>query len=850
MKISGHVEAIINAAFNEAKVRNHEYLTPEHILYAALAFDEVQGVLVSCGANVDQLRSGMENYFEQKVPVTSDMGDPTQTVGFQSVIERAVLHSQSARKDMIDVADILVSLYEEERNYCAYYLRKAGVKRYELLESLSHGYDEDGAYSYKKTRDDPPREDGGKFAGMPDEDPVDPGHKNRANKKSALERYATELTALARDHKLEPLIGRDDELDRTVQVLCRRLKNNPVHVGDSGVGKTAITEGLAQRIVAGKVPPTLKNFSIYSLDMGALVAGTKYRGDFEERVKRVIEEMLKKEKAILFIDEIHTLVGAGSVSGGALDASNLLKPALTSGRLRCIGSTTHEEYGKFFDKDRALSRRFQKIDINEPSEADAIAILKGLRSKYEDYHHVRYSDAAVEGAVRLSAQFITERRLPDKAIDVIDEAGAYVRIEAYKRSGHSAGNDEASGEMTSNAADMPDTADGGNADDGTADGGMTANDKNIRDMAADSGGAAEAASVTVQNGSVEIIDIGLPVIETVVSKIARIPERSVGETEKDRLRDLEAKLKTRIFGQDEAVAAVVRAVKRSRAGFRAEHKPVANFLFAGPTGVGKTELARQLADILGVAMFRFDMSEYQEKYTVSRLIGSSPGYVGYEDGGQLTDAVRKQPHAVVLLDEIEKAHSDIYNILLQIMDYATLTDNQGRKADFRNVIFIMTSNAGAREIGKGLIGFGDRIMDDSAVDNAVEKIFTPEFRNRLDAVVRFGRLSREIMTSIVRKELDAFTKQLTEKDVNLTVTAACVDRLADDGYSKEFGARNVGRLIEDKIKGFFVDEVLFGSLSSGGGATVDWRDGEYRMDVDGQDMDEADVAAPVTEALG
>jgi ATP-dependent Clp protease ATP-binding subunit ClpA len=792
MKISGHVEAIINAAYNEAKIRNHEYLTPEHILYAALAFDEVQGVLVSCGASVEQLKIGMEHFFKQKVPINLATEDPTQTVGFQSVIERAVLQSRSSQKEMIDVADILVSLYDEERNYCAYYLRKVGVKRLELLEVLSHGYDGDGEAGGRRqrSREELLRE-ADKFAGIPeDAEPGDSAQKNRVAKKSALERYTTELTALAREHKLEPLIGREAELERTVQVLCRRLKNNPVHVGDSGVGKTAITEGLAQRIVTGQVPPTLKDFSIYSLDMGALVAGTKYRGDFEERVKRVVEEILRKEKAILFIDEIHTLVGAGSVSGSALDASNLLKPALTSGRLRCIGSTTHEEYGKFFDKDRALSRRFQKIDISEPTEADAIAILRGLKSKYEDYHKVRYSDEAVEGAVRLSAQFITERRLPDKAIDVIDEAGAFVRIEAYKREEKEA----AAGET---------------------------------DAAVETG----AAPVTAQDGSVSVIDVGLPVIETVVSKIARIPERSVCETERDRLWNLESKLKGRIFGQDGAVTSVVKAVKRSRAGFRAEHKPVANFLFAGPTGVGKTELARQLADILGIAMFRFDMSEYQEKYTVSRLIGSSPGYVGYEDGGQLTDAVRKQPHAVVLLDEIEKAHQDVYNILLQIMDYATLTDNQGRKADFRNVIFIMTSNAGAREIGRGLIGFGDRIVDESAVDSAVEKIFTPEFRNRLDAVVRFGHLSREIMVSIVRKELDAFSKQLAEKNVTLTVTAACVEKLAEEGYSREFGARNADRLIEDKIKNFFVDEVLFGRLSSGGGATVDYRDGEYRMDV-------------------
>ena len=804
MKISGHVQAIIDAAYNEAKLRNHEYLTPEHILYAALAFDEVQGVLFSCGANLEQIKFGMENYFEQKMPVATAV-EPAKTVGFHSIIERAVRQSRSAQKEMIDVADILVSLYDEERCYSAYYLRKAGVKRLELLQVLSHSYGNDFISNSGK-------EGGGeKYAGIPDDDQND-SQRVRANKKSALERFAVDITALAREQKLEPVIGREEELDRTVQVLCRRLKNNPIHVGDSGVGKTAITEGLAQRIVAGKVPPTIKGYSIFSLDMGALVAGTKYRGDFEERVKRVVEEMLKKEKTILFIDEIHTLIGAGSVSGSALDASNLLKPALTSGRLRCIGSTTHEEYNKFFEKDRALSRRFQKIDINEPSEADAISILMGLKSKYEDYHHVHYSDEAVETAVRLSAQFITERRLPDKAIDVIDEAGAYARIEAYKK-------------QVSESAD-----------------GMTANESEavylsenrqrvilLKTQAADDVSDKDRSS-TVQNGHVETIEISLPLIESVVSKIARIPQRSVIESEKDKLRDLEKRLKERIFGQDEAVAAVVKAVKRSRAGFRADGKPVANFLFAGPTGVGKTELARQLAEIMGVAMLRFDMSEYQEKYTVSRLIGSSPGYVGYEDGGQLTDAVRKQPHAVVLLDEIEKAHPDIFNILLQIMDYATLTDNQGRKADFRNIIFIMTSNAGAREIGKGLIGFTERIMDDSAVDDAVEKIFTPEFRNRLDAVVRFGHLSREIMVSIVRKELDAFTSQLAEKNVTLTVTGNCVDKLAEEGYSREFGARNAGRLIEDKIKSFFVDEVLFGRLCGGGSAVVDWHDG-YCMDV-------------------
>ncbi|MCL1928013.1 MAG: ATP-dependent Clp protease ATP-binding subunit ClpA [Treponema sp.] len=808
MKISRHVQAIINAAYNEAKVRNHEYLTPEHILYAALSFDEVQGALNACGANLDQLRSGMENYFEQKVPHVNN-SEPTQTVGFQNVLERAVIQSQSSRKDTLEVADILVSLFDEERNYCAYYLRKAGVRRYDLISVLSHGIDAEIPDTISAGGGETRRDDRTK-----PEDEADADPKKAPLKKTALEKYATELTAMAREGKLEPVIGRESELDRTVQVLCRRFKNNPVHVGDSGVGKTAITEGLAQRIVAGKVPPTLKDFFIFSVDMGALIAGTKYRGDFEERVKRLVEEILKKDRAILFIDEIHTLVGAGAVSGNALDAANILKPALSTGKLRCIGSTTHEEYGKFFEKDRALSRRFQKIDINEPSEEDAVAILRGLKNKYEDYHKVHYSEEALESAVKLSAQYITERRLPDKAIDVIDEAGAFVRIEAYKKQSTETLpaelNTETAGEVH---VEVQSTSQGKTQ----AENSMP--DKN------------DTQSETVQEGTVDFIGIGTVEIETVVSKIARIPEKSVGISEKDRLKSLEENLRLRVFGQDEAVTSVVKAVKRSRAGFRAPDKPVANFLFVGPTGVGKTELARSLAGILEVPMHRFDMSEYQEKHTVSRLIGSPPGYVGYEEGGLLTDAVRKQPHGVVLLDEIEKAHEDIYNILLQIMDYATLTDNNGRKADFRNIVLIMTSNAGAREIGKSLIGFGERINDESAVDGAVEKTFTPEFRNRLDAVVRFGHLSREIMISIINKELDLFKSQLAEKNVTLEITDGCINRLAEEGYSREFGARNAGRLVEEKIKTFFVDEVLFGALSEGGRAMADYADGEYRITV-------------------
>jgi ATP-dependent Clp protease ATP-binding subunit ClpA len=800
MKISRHVQAIINGAYNEARVRNHEYLTPEHILYAALSFDEVQGVLGACGADIPVLRGGMETFFKSKVPV-KESSEPTQTVGFHAVLERAVLQSQSASRDVLDVADILVSLYDEERNYCSYYLRKSGVTRLTLLKTLAHGYKGADERVFKFIRSD-----AGDEGGQQEKAEADGEREPKQQKKSFTERFLTDVTALAREGGLEPVIGREEELSRTIQVLCRRMKNNPIHVGDSGVGKTAVTEGLAQRIVAGDVPPLLKDFSIMSLDMGALVAGTRYRGDFEERIKRVVEELLKREKIILFIDEIHTLVGAGAGSNGALDASNILKPALVSGKLRCIGSTTHEEYNKFFNKDRALSRRFQKIDIAEPSEADAIKILQGLKPKYEDYHRVTYSDRAIESAVKLSAQYITERRLPDKAIDVIDEAGAFTRIQADLHTNQTETQGTDAPEMLSDSAFS-------GAFSGTY-------------------GAASGAAVAAHEDGVPFTTtaIDTETIERIVSKMARIPERKVGENEKDRLRTLEERLKEQVYGQDKAVAEVVKAVKRSRAGFRAGEKPVASFLFVGPTGVGKTELARRLADLLGVTMHRFDMSEYQEKHTVSRLIGSPPGYVGYEDGGLLTDAVRKQPHCVLLLDEIEKAHGDIYNILLQIMDYATLTDNTGKKADFRNTVFIMTSNAGARNIGKPLIGFGDREQDDRAVRDAVDKTFTPEFRGRLDAIVTFDHLSREIMVSIVQKELDLFRTQLAEKNVTLTVTGACVGQLAEEGYSRETGARNTSRMIEDKIKSFFVDEVLFGALSEGGNATVDW-DGEYRFSV-------------------
>ncbi len=670
------------------------------------------------------------------------------------------MQSQSSGKEEVQIPDLVVSLYDEERTYAGYLMRKLGIKRLQLLEVLSHGVSDEDLEP-----DSLPEEE-------TEERTEEGGREKHAARPGTLERFATDLTAMAAAGKLEPVIGREAEIERTVQVLSRRLKNNPIHVGDAGVGKTAITEGLAQRIAAGDVPPKLKGYTIWSLDMGALLAGTKFRGDFEERVKKVIDLLLKKEKAILFIDEIHTIVGAGAVTGSTLDASNLLKPALTSGKLRCIGSTTYDEYNKIFEKDRALSRRFQKIDIVEPTIPETVEILKGLRSKYEEYHDVRYSDETLEIAVKLAAQFITERKLPDKAIDVIDEAGALARIRAYKVN---------------------------------------------------------------QEAEVQTIDITPHDIEMVIAKIARIPERTVTSSEKDKLATLEGSLKQEVFGQDQAIEAVVKAVKRSRAGFRAPDKPIANFLFVGPTGVGKTELARQLSKHLGVALHRFDMSEYQEKHTVSRLIGSPPGYVGYEEGGLLTDAIRKTPNSVVLLDEIEKAHPDIYNILLQIMDYATLTDNQGRKADFRNVILIMTSNAGARDIGKPLIGFGDQEVSASALDEAVERAFSPEFRNRLDAVVHFNNLPMEVIERIVKKAIEEFGTQLAEKHVTLKAEDSVIRFLAERGYSREFGARNISRLVEDQIKTVFVDEVLFGRLEHGGTAVARLENDKIVFDITPRD---------------
>jgi len=742
MNINDDVQSLINAAYFDARERHHEYLTPEHLLYATLFFETARDIFKSCGIDIDVLRQDLENYLDTKVPVVKN-AEPVQSLGFQTVIERAVLHTQTSSKDVVDIGDILVSIFDDSRSHAAFFLKKSGLSRLDLLTVIS-----DPAFNADRRE--------GSEGGEENLDEGAPKEKTKGAN-NILSMFTRDLTQAAAEGKLEPLIGRHDLIERTIQVLCRRMKNNPILVGDPGVGKTAIAEGLAQAIAEGRVPRILKGFKLFSLDMGSVLAGTRFRGDFEERIKKVIAALEAQEKVILFIDEIHTIVGAGAVSGGSMDASNLLKPALASGKLRCMGSTTYDEYKKYFDKDHALSRRFQKIEVDETSKEETYEILSGLKDRYEKFHNVRYSEESLKAAVDLSSQYITDRFLPDKAIDVIDEAGAFVRIKNFKE-----GSDDSEPEV------------------------------------------------------IDDVTVG-----KVVARIARIPEKSISSSEKQKLKDLEGELKKRIFGQDRAVSEVAQAVKRSRAGFRDPGKPVASFLFVGPTGVGKTELARQLADILGVSLIRFDMSEYQEKHTVSRLIGSPPGYVGYEEGGLLTDAVRKTPHAVLLLDEIEKAHQDVYNVLLQMMDYATLTDNQGRKADFRNVIIIMTSNAGAREVGKPLIGFGEREVTDAAIQDAVEKAFAPEFRNRLDKIVTFNKLPLEVVKMIVDKEVAAFNQQLAEKKVSLSLSDACTSWIAEKGYSPEFGARNVSRLFQEKVKNFFIDAVLFGDLENGGTAIAD-----------------------------
>jgi len=738
MEIQEELNRILAVAFADARSRKHEYLTPEHILYASLFFEVGAGIVNRCGANIELMKKELETYLNERVP-KAPKNDPVPSLGFQDLMERAVVHTAAAEKKLLEIGDLYAALLEEKESFAAYLMQREGVSRFTLLNVISHGGEaeaEGTEVAAEKTKG---------ANGRKKESPA-------GKTGDFLKLYTCELTDKARAGESEPLIGRDDILERTLQVLCRRFKNNPVHVGDPGVGKTAITEGLAQRVVLGKVPPALKNIRIYALDLGALLAGTRYRGDFEERLKKVLAALQSEKNAVLFIDEIHAIIGAGSVSGGSLDAANILKPVLAQGKLRCIGTTTHEEYKKYFEKDRALSRRFQKIEIPEPSIDETYEILLGLRRRYEEYHQVTYADEVLRAAAELSGKFINDRFLPDKAIDVIDEAGALARMNAAAKTGP--------------------------------------------------------------------VVISVDDVEQVVSRIAKVPRRSVSVSENKNLRLLETELKARIFGQDEAVEKVAWAIKRSRAGFREADKPVAKFLFAGPTGVGKTELARQLADVLSVPLLRFDMSEYQEKHTVSRLVGSPPGYVGYEEGGLLTEAVRKSPYAVLLLDEIEKAHADIFNTLLQVMDYATLTDNSGRKADFRSVVLIMTSNAGAKELGKAMVGFQGEPLS-GAVTIAVEKLFSPEFRNRLDAIVTFKNLDEAVVARIVRKMIGEFSQQLEQKKVALRVSPAAIAWVARRGFSQIFGAREVARLVQEKIKNPFVDEVLFGRLKSGGAASIE-----------------------------
>lgn len=766
MNLSPQLQKIIATAFDNARKLKHEFITPEHLLDASLNYSFVCDLLLVCGGNVDFIKENIQKYLSTNMEAVENR-EPIQTVGFQSVLERAVLSCEAAEKQEVDITDVIVSMIDESENYCSYYLRMGGIDRLRFIEIISYikysSRDEDLQAALDKVLSDPNIEEKFFTDSQNDEDRTESeqnGSLGKQSGKNVLEKYTVNLTEKARKGELDVLIGREEELERTVQVLCRRYKNNPVHVGDAGVGKTAVTEGLAQRIVSGSVPDVLEGCEILSLDMGALVAGTKYRGDFEERLKQVTTELSKKEKAILFIDEIHTIVGAGASGNGSLDASNLLKPLLSSGKIRCIGSTTYDEYTKIFEKDRALARRFQKIDIVEPDRETAIKILEGLKDSYESYHKVKYQKDALRAAVDLSMQYLPDKRLPDKAIDIMDEAGAYLRLKG--------------------------------------------NSKGPLAVGSKGNSSSHQKKVTVS------------LVEKITANMAHIPEKKISVNEKEVLQNIGETIKKEIYGQDTAVDMVVQAVKRSRAGLRDPDKPMASFLFVGPTGVGKTELAKILAESLGMKLLRFDMSEYQEKHTVSRLIGAPPGYVGFEDGGLLTAAVRKEPYAVVVLDEVEKAHSDIYNILLQVMDYGQLTDSQGRKADFRNVILIMTSNAGASEAGHNAIGFGSTPLGVTAMKEAVEKTFTPEFRNRLDAVISFNSLSNKVAESIVRKEVRKLANRLNDKQVLLSIDDDCVAFLAEKGYSPLFGARNIARIVDAEIATPLVDVILFGELSKGG----------------------------------
>lgn len=765
---------ILSESLLVAKDFHHEFFTPEHVLATAIRDEFVEELLANSGADTKELKTEVSNYLTTKLPVISDNANPeiikapVESAGFQAMMNRAVFHCISCDSDMIDITDILLSMFDESRNYSSYFLKVCGVERLRLMENITK------VRPSKRIPQGPNGQPGS--APGPDGMPGMPG----SNNSGGLKRFAINMTEMAGKGAYDILVGREAEIERTIQILCRRTKNNPLHVGDAGVGKTAITQGLAQRIVNNQVPDLLKGYTIYSLDLGLLLAGSKFRGDFEERLHSVIDELKEKKKAILFIDEIHMIMGAGGNGSSQVDAANLLKPVLASGEIKVIGSTTFEEYSKNFEKDRALARRFQKIDILEPTAAETVQIIKGLIPKYEAHHNALYSAGAVEEAVKLSVQFMPDRRLPDKAIDIIDEAGSYQHI---LKSGGFAGR----------TAKRPGAV---------AHPGLVASD-------------AAPARITTE------------IIRRVASRIAKVPLENMRGEEKDALRNIEETMAANIFGQTAAIAALGKAVKRARAGFRNPEKPEACYLFVGPTGCGKTELARTLARLLKEPLLRYDMSEYQEKHTVSRLVGSPPGYVGFEEGGQLVKDVRKNPRAVILFDEIEKANEDIYNVLLQVMDYGQLTDNQGRKADFRSCIIIMTSNAGARDLEKGSIGFGgsdeNSINIQASLNDAVNREFPPEFRNRLDAVIPFNYLDIEVAKQVCRKEITRLANRMQEKKVKLSVTESAVQYITECGYSKEFGARNIARTVEVEIADKLVDEVLFGKLEKGGDVTADYK---------------------------
>jgi len=742
--ISKELSATLGFAVREAKKRRHEYVCIEHVLFAILHDPAGIDIIENCGGDVDNLKIDLEGYFTEKMESVPEDDEFVlqQTIGFQRMIQRAVNHVRSAEKAEVSIGDILASMFKEKDSHAVFFLKNQGITRLDVLNFISH-----------EVSKLPFQQGQGGFTRTTKEE--------KKKQTDPLEAFTVDLVQRAADGKLDPLIGRGLEMERTMQVLCRRRKNNPVFVGDPGVGKTAMAEGLSQLISNGDVPDIVKDVRIYSLDLGGMLAGTKFRGDFEQRLKGVITALKEKKDAILFIDEIHTIVGAGATSSGSMDASNILKPVLATGEIRCIGSTTYEEYRNHFEKDRAFSRRFEKIEIYEPPIPASIKILKGLKSRYEEHHGIRYSDTALKSAVELSAKFLNDRYLPDKAIDVIDEAGAHVRISGSSR------------RKTIHPSD----------------------------------------------------------IEKIIAKMARIPNQSVSTSDKTKLETLEERLKGVVFGQDDAIASLVTSIKRSRAGLGIPEHPIGSFLFTGPTGVGKTEVARQISNLLGIHFIRFDMSEYMEKHAVARLIGAPPGYIGFDQGGLLTDGIRKHPHSVLLFDELEKAHLDVFNILLQVLDHATLTDNTGRKADFRNVIIIMTSNAGAREMSTQTIGFGGNQFDpESKGKKAIEKVFSPEFRNRLDGIITFNALDVDIMEMIVDKFIKELNTQLAGKKLVLSVTPDARRYLAGKGHDPRYGARPLSRVIQEEIKNELSNHILFGKLAKGGEIVVGYENDELVFD--------------------